>query len=96
MCSNGGKRLAEFQEEISMCLVIYVALIGLLLLYSIVLLEEYVLAVASTDQKLMAVAQGWEIVAEIWPVFLLGMVVASAVTFFVLQKRGGRTADTPS
>lgn len=73
-----------------MCLVIYVALIGLLLLYSIGLLDEYVLAVASTDQKLMAVAQGWEIVVEIWPVFLLGMVVASAVTFFVLQKRGGR------
>ncbi|MEA3303788.1 MAG: hypothetical protein U9Q75_10995 [Pseudomonadota bacterium] len=73
-----------------MCLVIYVALIGLLLLYSIALLDEYVLAVASTDQKLMAVAQGWEIVVEIWPVFLLGMVVASAVTFFVLQKRGGR------
>ena len=73
-----------------MCLVIYLALIGLLLFYSVVLLEEYVLAVSSSDQKLMAVAQGWEIVAEIWPVFLLGMAVASAVTFFVLQKRGGR------
>ncbi len=78
-----------------MCLVIYLALIGLLLLYSIVILEEYVLAVSSPDYPLMAVAQGWEIVAEIWPVFLLGMVVASAVTFFVLQKRGGRKAETP-
>ena len=73
-----------------MCLVIYLALIGLLLLYSIALLDEYVLAVSLADQPLMAVAQGWEIVAEIWPVFLLGMVTASAVTFFVLQKRGGR------
>ena len=79
-----------------MCLVIYLALIGLLLLYSAGLLEEYVLAVSSPDQPLMVVAQGWEIVAEIWPVFLLGMVVASAVTFFVLQKRGGREAATPS
>jgi hypothetical protein len=73
-----------------MCLVIYLALIGLLLLYSIALLDEYVLAVSLADQPLMGVAQGWEIVAEIWPVFLLGMVTASAVTFFVLQKRGGR------
>ncbi len=78
-----------------MCLVIYLALIGLLLLYSIALLEEYVLAVNSPDQQLMVVAQGWEIVAEIWPVFLLGMVVASAVTFFVLQKRGGRKPKLP-
>ena len=78
-----------------MCLVIYLALIGLLLLYSIVILEEYVLAVSSPDHPLMAVAQGWEIVAEIWPVFLLGMVVSSAVTLFVLQKRGGRQAVTP-
>ena len=78
-----------------MCLVIYLALIGLLLLYSIGLLEEYVLAVSSADQPLMVVAQGWEIVAEIWPVFLLGMVVASAATFFVLQKRGGRQAENP-
>jgi len=78
-----------------MCLVIYLALIGLLLLYSIALLNEYVLAVSSADQPLMAVAQGWEIVAEIWPVFLLGMVAASAVTFFVLQKRGGRKQQLP-
>jgi len=78
-----------------MCLVIYLALIGLLLLYSVVLLEEYVLAVNSSDQQLMVVAQGWEIVAEIWPVFLLGMVVASAATLFVLQKRGGRKQQLP-
>ena len=79
-----------------MCLVIYLALIGLLLLYSIGLLDEYVLAVASADHQIMAVAQGWEIVVEIWPAFLLGMVVASAVTFFVLQKRGGRKPATPT
>ena len=79
-----------------MCLVIYLALIGLLLLYSVVILEEYVLAVSSPDHPLMAVAQGCEIVVEIWPVFLLGMVVASAVTFFVLQKRGGRKPATPT
>jgi hypothetical protein len=78
-----------------MCLVIYLALIGLLLLYSVDLLDAYVLAVSSPDQPLMAVAQGWGIVAEIWPVFLLGMMVASAATFFVLQKRSGRKAATP-
>lgn len=70
-----------------MCLAIYLALIGLLLLYSVVLLDEYLLAVSSSDQQIMAVAQGWEIVVEIWPVFLLSMVVASAVTFFVMSKR---------
>lgn len=78
-----------------MCLVIYLASIGVLLLYSMVLLEEYVLAVNASGQQLMAVAQGWEIVAEIWPVFLLGMVVASAVTFVVLQKRGGVNPKLP-
>lgn len=70
-----------------MCLAIYLALIGLLLLYSVVLLDEYLLAVSSSDQQIMAVAQGWEIVVEIWPVFLLSMVVASAVTFFAMSKR---------
>lgn len=64
-----------------MCLVIYAALIGLLLLYSVLLLEGYVLAVNSPGQPLMGVAQGWAIVVETWPVFLLVMMVASAGIF---------------
>ncbi len=65
-----------------MCRAIYLALIGLFYIYSDWMLEQYSLSIVAEEGKSMVVALGWEIVWELWPLFILMLVVSSAVTFF--------------
>ena len=69
-----------------MCYIIYISLFVLALIYSDSLLEQYALGVFSDDHQMLTVALGWEIIPALWPVFLLAMVLASAVTFFVSRR----------
>ena len=73
-----------------MCIAIYTALIALLWIYSDFILESYALSTSSGENGWMMVALGWEIIPTIWPVILLMMVMASAVTFFVVQRMNTR------
>ncbi len=77
-----------------MCVGIYAALLALLLFYSDYMLEQYALSSSSGNSEWMVVALGWEILPTIWPVILLVMVAASAVTLFVSRRLGrGGTAS---
>ena len=69
-----------------MCHVIYISLTALLLLYSEYVLEQYALSVTAGDAQWTLVAIGWEIIPFIWPVIVLVMVAASAVTFLIMRK----------
>jgi hypothetical protein len=70
-----------------MCIAIYTGLIVLLWLYSDFTLESYALSTSSGGNEWMTTALGWEIIPTIWPVILLAMVVASAVTFFIVRRK---------
>lgn len=69
-----------------MCYVIYISLFALAFIYSDNILEPYALAVSGGESQWLTVALGWEIIPALWPVFLLAMVLASAVTFFISRK----------
>lgn len=77
-----------------MCYVIYISLLVLALVYSESMVNEYALSVVSGDNQMLTVALGWEIVAVLWPLFLLAMVLGSAVTFFVSRKMYNRESRT--
>ena len=68
-----------------MCFIIYISLIGLLLIYSDSLLEHYALSERVHEADWMVVALNWEIIPQLWPLFLLGMAVASFFTVLVLR-----------
>ena len=68
-----------------MCYVIYIGLLGLAIYYSDHLLEQYMLSVAGGSDTTITVALGWELVAELWPVFFLFLVIGSAVTYFTMR-----------
>jgi putative flippase GtrA len=69
-----------------MCYVIYISLLGLALLYSDSIIHQYALSVISGENQMLTVALGWEIIPALWPLFLLAMVLASAVTFLISRK----------
>ncbi len=75
-----------------MCYVIYFSLFALALIYSDNLLEQYALTVSGGGNQWLTVALGWEIIPAIWPVFLLAMVLGSAVTFFISRKIFSKTS----
>lgn len=69
-----------------MCYVIYISLFATALIFSDSMLEQYALSVFGGENQMLTVAQGWEIIPALWPVFLLAMVLGSAATFFVSRK----------
>jgi hypothetical protein len=71
--------------EQSMCYAIYTILIGLFLIYSDAVLEPLALSEQVGEGEWMVVALGWEMLFSIWPLLLMAMVVASALTFFVMR-----------
>jgi hypothetical protein len=71
-----------------MCILIFAALLALLWFYSDYHLEQYALSISSGEDQWIAVALGWEILPVIWPVILLMMTAASAVTLFVSRRLG--------
>ena len=75
-----------------MCIGIYLALIALFLFYSHTVIEQYALSITSGEGDWMMIALGWEIVLEIWPMIVLSMVIASAVTLFVTLKVKGKAS----
>ncbi len=66
-----------------MCKAIYAALLLLLLYYSDVVIEEYALSLLGEGESAMVIAIGWEMLAYLWPIGLLLMVLASALTLMV-------------
>lgn len=68
-----------------MCYVLYSLALAIALYFSDHLLEQYALSVMSENNQAMTVALGWEIVLELWPVFLLALVFGSMLTFFTLR-----------
>ena len=78
-----------------MCFVIYVSLIGLLLIYSDAMMEQYALSERVQDTDWIVVAVGWEILPLVWSLLLIGMLASSWLTIFVLRqwdKRGKASA----
>jgi hypothetical protein len=69
-----------------MCIAIYIALVGLFVIYSDYMIEQYALTVNAGTQDAMVVAAGWEMVLWLWPVVVAAMLMASAVTFGVLRR----------
>lgn len=69
-----------------MCYLIYLSLLALSLYFSDYLLSQYSLSVTNGAGELMSVAQGWETVSLLWPVFLLAAVIGSALTFFASRQ----------
>lgn len=69
-----------------MCLLIYIALIGLFIFYSDFVLDQHALSVASGENDWMIIAQGWELLPHIWPALVMAMLVSSAVTLFVSRR----------
>ena len=69
-----------------MCIAIYIVLTGLFIIYSDAILQQYALSISSADGEWMIMAIGWEIIPQIWPVLVMGMVISSAVTLFVVRK----------
>jgi membrane protein implicated in regulation of membrane protease activity len=63
-----------------MCYAIFALLLGLLFLYSDLIVQEHALSMRLNDEW-MIVAQGWEMVQVLWPVLLLALVVGSALTY---------------
>ena len=66
-----------------MCYVIYFSLIGLVWLYADSVINDYALSISAGSDQWTLVALSWEIIPILWPVWLLFMVIASAVTFFI-------------
>ncbi|MBA1446845.1 MAG: hypothetical protein M3H12_16055 [Chromatiales bacterium] len=68
-----------------MCYVIYFSLIALLLIYSDSVVEQFALSESAGEGQWIMMATGWELVPAIWPLLLMAMVFASALTFFVAR-----------
>lgn len=68
-----------------MCYVIYFSLTGLLWLYADYVIKDYALSISAGDGQWTLVALGWEIFPILWPTLLMLMVIASAVTYFVMR-----------
>lgn len=71
-----------------MCIVIYLALIGLAFLFTGYTLDQYALSVAAGDGGWMQVAMGWEMVSHLWPLALAGALLGSGLTLFVVRRIG--------
>jgi hypothetical protein len=80
-----GATLAD--RENPMCYLIYGALLLTLAVYSDALIGEYALSVDAGGGQWTQVAQGWELAAELWPLFALAAVGASALTWLVAHRR---------
>jgi membrane protein implicated in regulation of membrane protease activity len=73
-----------------MCVSIYAALIALFFYYSDFIISAFVLAVPTDGNSIMAIAVGWEMVSQLWPLVVLAMVVSSALTLYITFKIQGR------
>lgn len=71
-----------------MCMAIYAALFGLFIYYSHTVVEQYILATSSGDE-LIVVAVGWELAPLLWPLLVAAMLLASAVTVWVMRRMRG-------
>ncbi len=92
LASRSGRQ-ARHEEQLRMCIGIYIALFGLLIFYGDYVMEQYGLAaISGPDSAPMVVALGWEMVAPLWPLVALGALAGSAVTALVLRK--GRSCAT--
>ncbi len=69
-----------------MCIAIYLALIGLFIFYSDYVIDQYALTVNAEGQGAMVVAVGWEMVTWLWPVVVLAMLIASAVSVWIMRR----------
>ena len=69
-----------------MCIAIYLAVIGLFLFYSDYVVGQYSLAVNAPQESPMVVAIGWEMVGHLWPIIVLGMLLASAVSVVITRR----------
>jgi hypothetical protein len=69
-----------------MCYAIYGALIVLFALFCDSLLEPLALSVANGEGGWVFVAQGWEMVSELWPLLLLAAVVSSFLSYLVMGR----------
>lgn len=69
-----------------MCVLIYLALIGLFIFYSDFVLDQYALSAASGEGNWMIIAQSWELLPHLWPALVMAMLVSSAVTLFVARR----------
>lgn len=68
-----------------MCIAIYLALMALFLFYSDYVIDQYALAVTQPGGETMVVAVGWEMAPVLWPLLVVAMVVASAITLFMAR-----------
>lgn len=71
-----------------MCYLIYGTLILTFAVFSHAMIEPYGLAVASGDGQWSVIALGWEMVPEIWPLFLFAAAIGSALTYLVMRPGG--------
>ncbi|MFA7557517.1 MAG: hypothetical protein WCZ20_06940 [Hydrogenophaga sp.] len=78
-----------------MCLAIYAALIGLFVLYSDHVIEQYALSLNTGGVEHVVVAIGWEMVLWLWPLLLAAMMAASAVSVWATRRAMARR-KTPS
>jgi hypothetical protein len=69
-----------------MCLLLSGLVAGLLLIYSDYLLEEYALSIRAGEGDWSVIALGWEILPELWPLFVMVAVVASGLTLFITKR----------
>ena len=69
-----------------MCYVLYIALAGLLFLYTDSLLDQYALSVQTDGPEWMVVSLGWEMALILWPLLLMAMVIASGVTLLFIRR----------
>ena len=74
-----------------MCLLIYVALIGLFIFYSDFVLDQYALSASAGEGQWMVVAQGWELLPHIWPALVMAMLVSSGLTLLVARRLWKKT-----
>jgi len=79
-----------------MCYLIYGTLILTLAVYGDALIGQYALSMAAGDGHWTQVAQGWELLLELWPLFALAAVLASALTWLVARRRPGAPRSGPS
>ena len=75
-----------------MCIVIYLTLIALFLYLGDGLMQEYGLVILTERGEWMLIAEGWEMLLALWPVWLALMIAASGVTLFIARQLG-RAAD---
>jgi len=71
-----------------MCSAIYLTLFGLLVVYAGYTLDQYALSVNVAEGDWMVVAMGWEMLTHLWPLLLIGGVVGSGATLFVVRRLG--------